>query len=369
MTIKIQMPIKAYRLATPGSEPAPTGFVAAEDRRLSIEKVPELSGVLRWEKRPRLAGGNPSWTYMVDAPGGAFGITIGHVQNGHASPFEVWVNGDRAPRGLSSLAKSISMDMRSLDRGWLAKKLEALQKVSGEPFVLPMPDGSEVLVNSPVDAFARLIQYRCAELGAFDQAGHDALVRSMMSAKEPKTTAEGTLSWTVDVVNPMTGDDFCLFLKEAQLPNGQRRPFSLWLSGDYPRSLDGLCKSLSLDMRIVDVGWVLQKLEQLQDVSEHKAEFRAQVPGTEKTQWYPSTVAYIAALVQHRFKVHGYCDDRGVPTGRTVLSVIDNKALKDAGPEASPKHHVACSACGAVGTLTKSGGCEVCAACGSSKCQ
>lgn len=368
MAIKIQSQIKAYRLAKAGSEPAPEGFVAAEDRRLSIVKVPELTGVLRWEKRPRPVGGNPSWTYMVEAPSGAFGITIGHIESGHASPFEVWVNGDRAPRGLSALSKSISMDMRSLDRNWLAKKLVALQKVSGDPFVLPMPDGSEVLVNSPVDAFARLIQYRCAELGAFDQASNDTLVASMMSAKEPKTTADGTLSWTVDVVNPATEDDFCLFLKEAQLPNGRRRPFSLWLAGDYPRSLDGLCKSLSLDMRIVDVGWVLQKLEQLRDVAEHKAEFRAQVPGTEKTQWYPSTVAYIAALVQHRFKVHGYCDDRGVPTGRTVLSVIDNRAMKDAKSSPQTKHAVACSACGAIGTTSRQGGCEICVSCGATRC-
>jgi ribonucleoside-diphosphate reductase alpha chain len=48
------------------------------------------------------------------------------------------------------------------------------------------------------------------------------------------------MSWTVDVLNPAGGDDFVLGLKELVLPDGQRRPYSVWLSGEYPRALDGL---------------------------------------------------------------------------------------------------------------------------------
>jgi ribonucleoside-diphosphate reductase alpha chain len=228
-----------------------------------------------------------------------------------------------------------------------------------------MPDGREIRVNSPVDAFARLIYARCEQLGVFDEPGEGTLVAAMLSAKEPKTTAEGTLSWTVDVINHATGDDFCMFLKEVQLADGRKRPLSVWLAGDYPKSLDGLCKALSLDLRIADVGWALRKLDQLRDVSEHRGEFRAQVPGSTKTTWYPSTVAYIAALIQYRMHVHGYCDDHGRPLGKTTLSVVETNA-----PEA--KHRAAigldCSACGGVGTVRREGGCDVCVSCGQSRC-
>jgi ribonucleoside-diphosphate reductase alpha chain len=35
-----------------------------------------------------------------------------------------------------------------------------------------------------------------------------------MGPKEPKAGPDGTLSWTVDVMNHATGDDFVLFLKD-----------------------------------------------------------------------------------------------------------------------------------------------------------
>ena len=39
------------------------------------------------------------------------------------------------------------------------------------------------------------------------------------------------MSWTVDVLNPRTGDDFVLGLKEIALPDGVTRPFSMWRPG------------------------------------------------------------------------------------------------------------------------------------------
>ena len=52
---------------------------------------------------------------------------------------------------------------------------------------------------------------------------------ALFSAKEPKTGTDGTLSWTVDVINPATGEDFVLGLKEITLPDGVTRPYSVWL--------------------------------------------------------------------------------------------------------------------------------------------
>ena len=89
-----------------------------------------------------------------------------------------------------------------------------------------------------------------------------------MGKKEPKAGPDGTLSWTVDVINHATGDDFVLFLKELVMPDGQRRPYSMWLAGEYPRVFDGLCKALSLDMRVLDPAWIGMKLRKLLNYSE-----------------------------------------------------------------------------------------------------
>src|SRR5690606_33895906 len=102
--------------------------------------------------------------------------------------------------------------------------------------------------------------------------------------------------------------DFVLWLKEADLEDGRRRPFSLWFSGDYPPSLDGLAKSLSLDMQVFETEWIARKLQQLSDVVEKRGEFWAPIPGNpeRKSQCYPSSVAYICAVIRHRFMQLGW---------------------------------------------------------------
>ena len=71
------------------------------------------------------------------------------------------------------IAKTLSMDMRTDDRAWLDMKLSALEKASGDDgFEMAMPpDGAELRVPSLVSGFAKLIRYRCNELGAFADDG------------------------------------------------------------------------------------------------------------------------------------------------------------------------------------------------------
>lgn len=376
MAISIGKKITGFSVRKPGDTPTPPsnasegGFVNDADRRLAITGVPQPTlASLRWEKRPELHSGNPGVTYMVDAPSGKFAVHVGHIQNGSpvtGYPFEAWVMGE-PPRGLASLAKSISMDMRSRDRGYLKKKLESLSKTSGEPFDGVMPDGSQVRFPSAVAAFARLVLWRCQELGAFEQyEGHTPVLDALMSRKEPKTSPDGTLSWTADVHNPATGDDFVLFLKEATIEGGQRRPFSVWLSGDYPRSLDGLCKALSLDMRVIEPAWVGRKLAQLLDCEESRGDFMAQVPGSEKRQTYPSTVAYIARLILHRFEQLGLLTAAGQPVKES--GVVQLTLIKSEVPKAEDKKLGAlCTSCGAYAAVMMDG-CLSCVSCGSSKC-
>jgi ribonucleoside-diphosphate reductase alpha chain len=352
-----------------GAADAPQDLVPDPDRRVRLEQVPRPPlASLRWQHRPRPSAGNPAWCYLVAHPLGSFAVFVGHIGDGEPHPFEVWVNGAEQPRGLGALAKSLSMDMRSKDRGWLARKLDSLMRAVGDDgFELKMPpEGEPIRVPSLVAGFARLVHYRCDELGVFAYPGRTPVVDALMSSKEPKTGPDGTMSWTVDVRNPATGDDFVLGVKELILPDRSRRPYSLWLSGVYPRVLDGLCKSLSLDMRVIDPAWVGAKLRQIADYSEPRGDFFAWEPGQHRQRLYPSTVAYIAALVLHRYAMLGVLNPEGYPVEPMGLVEVTGGEVVPLtagceGPKVVPGRH--CSDCGAYAVIRRDG-CDFCTACG-----
>jgi ribonucleoside-diphosphate reductase alpha chain len=352
-------------------ETAPEFDESDPDRRIELKSVPTPAlASLRWRKRPVLAAGNPAWCYVVDHPRGCkFAVFIGHIENGRNHPFEVWVNGVEQPRGLGALAKSLSMDMRSNDRGWLKRKLESLAQASADDgFELAMPpQGEPKRVSSLVSGFAQLLLHRCAELGAFDDIGDTPVLNALMSPKEPKTGPDGTMSWVVDVLNPATGDDFVVGVKELLMPDGQRRPYSLWLSGEYPKVLDGLCKSLSYDMRVLDPAWVGGKLRQLLDYAEPRGDFLARTPGSSKQRNYPSTVAYIARLLIHRYAMLGILDEQGYPLIEAGMmqydadNVVPMQARSAGAMEVAPGKR--CGECGNYAVIRKDG-CDFCTACG-----
>ncbi|MEJ1731050.1 hypothetical protein SMA90_32480, partial [Escherichia coli] len=78
-------------------------------------------------------------------------------------------------------------------------------------------------------------------------------------------------------------------LKELQMPDGSRRPYSVWMTGEHPVALDGLCKLLSLDMRVIDPAWIGMKLRKLLNYAEPRGDFLARVPGADRQENYPST--------------------------------------------------------------------------------
>jgi ribonucleoside-diphosphate reductase alpha chain len=340
----------------------PQDFVSSDrNRRIEIKTLPEpVLASLRWPGRPSLAGGNPAWTYMIEHPHGHFALFVGHVENEiHAHPFEAWVNGAEQPRGLGAVAKTLSMDMRANDPAWLRLKLETLAKTSGDDaFAMPFPPhGEKKLMPSLCSAVAQLVRWRCEELRALPDEKHGPVLDAMFSLKEPKTGADGTMSWTVDVLNPAGKDDFVLGLKEITLPDGVTRPYSMWLSGEYPRALDGLCKILSLDMRVVDPAWIGMKLRKLLNYPEPFGDFLAFVPGTRKQQNYPSTVSYVARLIIHRYAMLGILDEDGYPVQTMGM-------LETPKPGAAPKMKGAkCPECGNYAVIKKDG-CDFCSACG-----
>ncbi len=335
------------------------------DRRVRLDQLPDYTlNSVRWPSRPRLTAGNPAWTFMVRHPAGPkFAVFVGHIENDLADPFEVWVTGE-PPRGLAALAKNLSHDMYSSDRAWLRLKLTALMRTSGDDaFALPMPPaGDLVQVPSIVSAFARLVYYRCETLGAFDVLDSSPVKDALISPKEPKTGPEGTLSWTVDIENPATGDDCVLFLKELVLPDGQRRPYSVWLSGEYPRVLDGLCKSLSYDMRVVDTAWIGRKLRKLLSFEEPQGDFFATAPDDRRRRRYPSTIAYIAELMIYRYHRLGLMDQSGHPL--SAMGIVASPATRPPAQEPPPRSIGGrCPECGAL-AVVRVEGCKRCHACG-----
>ncbi len=345
----------------------PQDFVFDQDRRIVLEAAPTPAlASLRWPGRPSLPAGSEGWvSQVVKHPLGSFVAFVSHTSNGHNHPFEVWVNGSEQPRGLGALAKSLSMDMRTRDPVWIRMKLEMLMKTAGDDaFEMPMPpDGEMTRMPSLVAAFAHLLKYRIEQLGALEisEGATTPMMDALFAKKEPKTGTDGTMSWTVDIANAGSGDDFVLGLKELVLPDGQRRPYSMWLSGVYPRALDGLCKVLSLDMRVIDPAWIGMKLRKLINFGEPLGDFMARVPGGAKMESYPSTVSYVAKLIIHRYAMLGILDEHGYPVQQMgVLEIPEGKIKPTAVKPLAGKH---CKECGNA-TLIKKDGCEFCTSCG-----
>jgi ribonucleoside-diphosphate reductase alpha chain len=353
------------------TQPAPLQ-VSDPNRRLALAApaVPVLAS-LRWPGRPDLPGGNAAWTYMIEHPFGSFALFVGEAPReaegrGAQQPFEVWVNGAEQPRGLGALAKTLSMDLRANDAAWLQLKLDALATVAEErPFEMPFPPhGERRPFPGVVAATAAVIRWRCEQLGALPPAAGRAtpVIDALFARDEPHTDPSGTLAWAVDIDNPASGETFTVTLKEVTLPgpDGQAvtRPCALALAGNYPRALDGLARLLSLDMRVIDPAWIGMKLRKLLNYAEPLGHFMAFVPGQRRQQTWPSTVAYLARLVIHRYAMLGVLDEEGYPLRE--MGVLD---APRAGQVNTVQPGRPCPECGNASLIHKDG-CDFCTACG-----
>ncbi len=343
------------------------------NRRLALDRLPApVLSSLRWPGRPELPAGNPAWTFMVHHPFGDFALFVGELapdEGGAPRPFEVWVNGAEQPRGLGALAKTLSMDLRANDAAWLQLKLDALATVAEErSFEMPFPpNGEKRLFPGVVAATAAVIRWRCEQLQPTGgKAGPTPVLDAMFSRGEPVTGPGGTLAWAVDVDNPATGEQLTLTLKEITLPQHDggavTRPCAMGLSGNYPRAYDGLARLLSLDMRVIDPAWIGMKLRKLLNYAEPLGHFMAFVPGLphneRRQQVWPSTVAYLARLVIHRYAMLGVLDEEGYPVRE--MGVLQNPAGRR---ERAPLAGRPCPECGNP-TVIRKDGCDFCTACG-----
>lgn len=352
--------------AAANTVPAPASL-PEQDRRMVLKEVVNSAPLasLRWPSRPALPAGASAWiSEQIQTPQGEFAIA---VSDKDSIPFEVWVLGGQTPRGLDAIAKMLSTDMRANDRAWLENRFSMLAKAKGDAFEMPMPPHAErVTVPSATAAFARLLQWRYNELGALHYTKDDPspVMDALFVPNEPRTGTDGTLAWVADVQNPSTGDDFVLMLKELQMPDGTRRPYSMGLTGAHPHAIDALCKLLSVDMRVIDPAWIGMKLRKLLNYAEPRGDFLARLPGSDRQANFPSTVAYIAQLVIHRYSMLGIL----MPDGHPVkpLGVVADEPDRPA----EGQHLQAlftggkyCSECGNTAVIRKDG-CNFCIACG-----
>jgi ribonucleoside-diphosphate reductase alpha chain len=355
------------------------------DQRLTLDRpATAVMSSLRWPGRPEMNGGNPAWTYLIRHPHGEFALFVGEMpaQAGPGFglfaqnvPFEVWVNGAEQPRGLGALAKTLSMDMRVNDPQWLKLKLDVLATVAEErAFDMPFPpSGERRLFPGVVAATAAVVRWRCEQLGALADAGPTPMLDAMFSRDEPRTGTAGTLAWAVDVDNPATGETFTLTMKEVTLrsaaaasapagaaPTLVTRPCAVGFSGNYPRALDGLARLLSLDMRVIDPAWIGMKLRKLLNVGEPLGHFMAPVPGHKRQQVWPSTIAYVARLMIHRYAMLGVLDEDGFPLDATGL--LEPPTPRPTG-QLAPQAGRPCPECGNA-TMIHKDGCDFCTSCG-----
>ncbi len=369
-------------LSTTASTAAAPLTINDANRRLALDRLPApVLSSLRWPGRPELPAGNPAWTFMVHHPFGDFALFVGELaplEGGAPRPFEVWVNGAEQPRGLGALAKTLSMDLRANDAAWLQLKLDVLATVAEErSFEMPFPPFGEMrLFPGVVAATAAVIRWRCEQLKALpgsSKAGPTPVLDAMFSREEPLTGPSGTLAWAVDVDNPATGETFTLTMKEVTLrsaagasapagaaPTLVTRPCAVGFSGNYPRALDGLARLLSLDMRVIDPAWIGMKLRKLLNVGEPLGHFMAPLPGQKRQQVWPSTIAYVARLMIHRYAMLGVLDEEGLPLEATgLLETPAPRAIGQLAPQAGKP----CPECGNA-TMIHKDGCDFCTSCG-----
>ena len=322
------------------------------DRRITIPRPEGVQGSIIFPGRPASPTGHDGRTWDLQGRETRLLLTC-NKQDGR--PFEVLVSGAEAPRGANVLAKLLSLDMHTSDSGWILHKLDSLSRVNGgEAIALQTREGQRI-APSPLAAMAIVVADYFRELGIEPALETGPVLDARLCRKEPKSS-EGGSARSFDIYNPSTGDDLTIFVKEFDIEGLGRWPLSIWLSGKYPKSWDGISKMLSLDMQVADVAWIARKLRAMVNVPESGGDFLAKVPGSDKSQSFPSTWAYIANVLMYRYNQIGLLGADGYPVTDADRVEGRIKAIIDHGG-------IECPECGNH-TLVKRDGCEVCDSCG-----
>jgi ribonucleoside-diphosphate reductase alpha chain len=119
---------------------------------------------------------------------------------------------------------------------------------------------------------------------------------------------------------------------------------------------------------VIDPAWIGMKLRKLLNVGEPLGHFMAPVPGQKRQQIWPSTVAYVARLVIHRYAMLGVLTEEGEPVSAMGVLAAPARGGAASGAVASgatraPMAGSPCPECGNA-TMIHKDGCDFCTSCG-----
>jgi ribonucleoside-diphosphate reductase alpha chain len=115
-------------------------------------------------------------------------------------------------------------------------------------------------------------------------------------------------------------------------------------------------------MRVYDPAWIGMKLRKLLNYGEPNGSFMTRTPGSDKAQIYPSTIAYLAQLMIHRYAMLGILTEQGYPVEHAgILAVPLAEQAHSAELKTLPGKK--CPECGNKALIRKDG-CDFCTDCG-----
>ena len=116
-------------------------------------------------------------------------------------------------------------------------------------------------------------------------------------------------------------------------------------------------------MRVLDPAWIGMKLRKLLNYQEPLGDFMAFTPGSNKQANWPSTVAYVARLIIHRYAMLGILDEDGFPLVQMGILESPLPAIAGTSMPAPVMRGKPCKECGNNAVIKKDG-CDFCTACG-----
>jgi len=103
------------------------------------------------------------------------------------------------------------------------------------------------------------------------------------------------------------------------------------------------------------------KLRKLLNYGEPNGAFIARTPGSAKSQMYPSTIAYLAQLMIHRYAMLAILTEQGYPVGHAGILAVPE--VEQSEPALKSMPGAKCPDCGNKALIRKDG-CDFCTACG-----
>lgn len=253
------------------------------------------------------AQGDDAWTFDIPSAEPCRLFLAEHSR----TPEQVWLmtHDGKATDDLALFARVLTLDLQQEMLGNVQEKLNMLAGVAGNSFRMGFPYTDEKqMMKGQVSAIAKLLLYR----GGF----------MMTDTPEARQQHKGDI-WSVDVLNPYSQKIFTIKISEPMV-DVRKRPFSIWLSGDYPEILDGLCALLSADMAGADLSRIAIKIKALIDPQ----------PSAEGTLEYrlSNFSPYIAYVLLNRYVTH-FCMDKRVNVlpYTNVVSIEANSSSNDRG--------------------------------------